>query len=277
MRLKTKLEASEMALQHYREENKAVSLGDNQNLVVAKLNDLNSKMSAATAERVQLETDVAALKSLSGDPSSALTLRSVANNPIVEALTQAIAQKKSEIAVIKNRYKAGHPRYIALQTELASLEQQFAKAIPDVRTQLESTYEVAKTNEQRYHDALADQEKKAFDLDRLGVKYKVLMRDVESDKSMYEAVISRMKEVDLTKGMESNNMRLHENAGLPGGAAWPEPSKIMSTAVGGGFLVGVALVWLLFFIDRSIKTVDQARKLGLPVMSAVRMKSAVQA
>lgn len=272
-RLKAKLEASEMALQRYRDDNKAVSLGDNQNLVVAQLNDLNGKLSAATAERVQLEADVAAFKSLGGNMEEAMSLRSMANHPTISGLTQAIAQKKSEFAVLKNRYRPGHPKYKALQAELAALEQQLAKAIPDVATQLDAAYAAAKGNEQRYREALAEQEQKALELDRLGVKFKMLTRDVESDKSMYESVLSRMKEVDLTKGMELNNMRLHENAGLPGAPAWPVPGKILVTSVGGGILAGIGLVWLLFFLDRSIKTVDQAEKqLGIPVMAAVAMK-----
>jgi capsular exopolysaccharide synthesis family protein len=272
-RLKNKLEASEMALQRYRDENKAVSLGDNQNLVVAQMNDVNAKFGTATAERVQLEADVAALKSYAARPEEAIGLRSVASHPTVAALTQAIAQKKSELAVIKNRYKTKHPKYIALQTELTSLEQQFAKAIPDVATQLESSFAAAKANEETYRQALAEHEQKALALDRLGVKFKVLTRDVESDKSLYETVLSRMKEVDLTKGMEMNSLRLHANASMPGGPAWPVPSKIFGSSIAGGLMAGVILVWLLFFMDRSIKTVDQAEKtLGLPVMSAVTMK-----
>jgi capsular exopolysaccharide synthesis family protein len=269
LRMKNKLEASEMALQKYRDDNKAVSLGDNQNLVVAQLNDLNSKLSAATAERVQLESDVTSLKSFASNPDAALNLRSVASHPAVTALNLALAQKKSEFAVLKNRYRPKHPKYIALQTELTDLEAQLAKAVPDVVAQLESTFAAAKANEEKYRVALADQEQKALELDRLGVKFKVLTRDVEADKSMYQSVLGRMKEVDLTKGMELNNLRIQERAetGAPASAG---PSKIMGTCIGGGFVAGVALIWLLFFLDRSIKTVDQVeRALDLRVMAAV--------
>lgn len=272
-RLKAKLEASEMALQGYRDENKAFSLGDNQNLVVAQLNDINGKLSAATADRVQLESDITALKSYGTKPETAVNLRSVASHPSVAGPSQALAQKKSELAVLKTRYKPKHPKYIALQTEITDLEAQLNKAIPDVVAQIESTYESAKVNEQKYRDALAAQELKALDLDRLGVKFKVLQRDVESDKSMYQSVLERMKEVDLTKGMELNNLRPQEYAETPGAPSWPMPAQVLVASGGAGLGIGLALVYLIFFLDRSIKTVTQVEsKLGLPVMAAVTMK-----
>jgi len=271
-RLKDELEKSENDLQQYRADNKAVSLEKDQNLVVAELNTLNAKLSAATSERAQMETDVSALKSLSGDPSEALQLRSVSNHPLISNLTQAIANKKSEIAVIQNRYKPKHPKYIALQTQLNSLQGQLLQALPQIATQLNSTLENAKTNEAKMRDALALQEKKALELDQLAVKYNVRKRDVDTNKTMYESVLSRLKEVDLTKGMENNNLKIQETAMVGGSPVWPIASKVYGAGVGGGLMLAFGLAFLMHFMDRSIKTVQQAEKaLNLPVMAAVCM------
>lgn len=269
-KLRDNLEKSEMQLQQYRDENNAISLEKDQNLVVSELNSLGSKLGEARSARAQMETDLAALESMAGgDPKLLLNLDSISSHPLISSLNQSIASKKSELAVLSNRYMEKHPKHIAVKTELAQLNSQLDKAIPDVVSQLKATLENARTNEAKIAEALSKQEKKALELDRLAVQYNTRKRDVETNKTMYQAVIERIGEVDLTKGIESNNLKIHESANR-GLVIWPSPNKIYSSAIGGALCVAFGIAFLLHFMDRTIKTVDQAEKaLGLPVMAAV--------
>jgi len=271
-RLKDELEKSENELQQYRTENKAVSLEKDQNLVVAELNNLNTKLSEAKSRRAQIETDFNALTALKGNANETLQLRSVSDHPLISSLTQAISAKKSEIAVLRNRYKPKHPKYVALQTQLNNLEEQLRGSLPDIATQLRSSLENARTNEVKIGEALAAQEKKALELDQLAVKYNVRKRDVDTNTTMYQTVLSRLKEVDLTKGMENNNLKVQETASLRDLPVWPSASRVYGASIGGGLMFALGLAYLLHFMDRSIKTVQQAeRTLGLPVMAAVSL------
>lgn len=268
-RLRKALEEAENELQDYREKHDALSLEKDQNLVVAKLNDINGKLNAATAQRVQLETDFSALDSSSNDMESLLALPSVSGHPVVSEITKAIASKKAELAVMKNRYTPVHPKYIALETEIANLGDQRKKALPEVATQLRAALEATRTNEAKYKEALIAQEQEVLALDRLAVQYNSKRRAVDAIRSVYDSVASRLKEVDLTKGLEDNPLRVHEPAS---GAyqIWPSAVKVYATSVGGALIGAMGVTLLFFFMDRSVKTVDQAEKLlGLPVMGAI--------
>ena len=61
-KLKTKLEDSEEKLQRYKEEQKAVSLEETQNITVEKLKELNSQVTGAKSQRIRLESDMEILR-----------------------------------------------------------------------------------------------------------------------------------------------------------------------------------------------------------------------
>ncbi|TDU71376.1 capsular exopolysaccharide synthesis family protein [Prosthecobacter fusiformis] len=273
-RLRKKVELSEQALQKYRVENNAVSLEENQNLVVSQLQDISSKLSQQTNDRVRLETDYAALLQMKSRPDEAVNLQIVANHPTLNGISTALAARRSEFAALQSRYKSKHPKYTAAQSDIANLEARFREALPQVSVSLEASLlaslESAKVNEKKLQEALAEQEKKSFELDALSIEYNVRKREMESDKAVYESVISRLKEVDLTKGMDQSKLKLHQLPSAPGYQIWPQPSRIISSGVGGGFALAAGVIFLLFFMDRTIKSVDQAEKiLRLPVLATI--------
>lgn len=155
-RLKKKLESSEQALQKYRDDNNAISLEDNQNLVVDQLKDMNSQFSTASSSRVQLETDFTAIDAMKeSSPESLLQLRSVSSLPAVQTVTQAIAAKESEFAILKQRYKHKHPKFISLNAEIENLKKQLISTLADSKKLLQATYEASKVNEEKFRTALS--------------------------------------------------------------------------------------------------------------------------
>lgn len=273
-RQRAKLQESELALQKYRVEQNAVSLEEDQNLIVEQLKNLNSKLSQQTAERVRLETEFAALMEMKSRPDQVINLQIVASHPTLGGLSKAISEKKSEFAALQSRYKSKHPRYIAIQSDIANLEASFQQALPQVAQSLESSLraslEAAKVNEEKFKQALEEQEKKSFELDRLAIEYNVRKREMESDKAVYESVVNRLKQVDITKGIEQSMLKIHQLPSLPGMLIWPKPSMILGAGFGGGLTLAVGIVFLLHMLDRTIKTVDQAEKIfKLPVLAAI--------
>src|SRR5260221_5139289 len=81
-RLREKLHKSEVAVQQYREDHNAVSLEDKQNIILAKLKELNLKVTEAKSERLRLDADVTTIKQgKAKTPEQLLNLPSVAAVP----------------------------------------------------------------------------------------------------------------------------------------------------------------------------------------------------
>jgi polysaccharide biosynthesis transport protein len=255
-RLKVKLQNAEQAVQKYREEHNAVSLEDKQNIIVEKLKGLNLKVTEAKGERLKLEADVATIKQ--GKAKTAeelLMLPSVAALPVVAGLRQELADKES-------KFKA--------ESQLRGLQQSLNRTLVNVGNMVIKSYEAAKNTETKLTAALQEQEQAALELNRIAIPYNALVREVETDRALYESVLTRMKVTKVAKGIWENNIHVIETPFVAAAPVKPSKLKILALALVGGFVLGCGLVFGRDMADTSIRNVDQVEKIsGLSVLTSV--------
>ena len=258
-RLRTKLEQSEQALQNYKEQNKAVSLEDTQNITVEKLKELNSRVTTAKAERLKLEADYAETKSGNHlQPEDLLNIPAIANTPAVADLKKSISEKEAHLATLKERYKSGHPKFIEAASELQNLRTALERAILKARDVLGSSYQAAMVTESKLDEALRQQQKAALELNRISIPYAVLARDTEADRALYNSVLTRLKETAVTGELVQNPVRIVARPLLPD---QPISSK-RKQALALGLLLGLSCgCGLALVSSRSLNTSRQAEEL----------------
>jgi len=154
-RLREKVRNSEMALQEYRASQNALDLEQNQNVLIAQLQDLNTKLSAARADRVRLETDLARAKEMEAQPAELLKLASVGEDQKVALLKNSLAKSEADMAVLAKRYGPKHPRMIAARAELDNLATQLDAAAIEAGRLIGVAYEAARQLEDKYQKSLA--------------------------------------------------------------------------------------------------------------------------
>jgi polysaccharide biosynthesis transport protein len=254
--LKVKLENAERAVANFREEHNAVSLEDKQNIIVDKLKDLNLKVTEAKGERLRLEGDVLAIKQgKAKTPDELLSLPSVAALPVVAALRQELADRQS-------RYKA--------EGQLKGLQDSLSRTLTNATNQVIKSYESAKSTEAKLTAALQEQEAAALELNKIAIPYNALVREVETDRALYESVLTRMKVSNVAKGIWQNNIRVVETPLVAARPAKPRKSLIMVLALISGFVIGCGLVVGSDMADHSVRSVEEAENFsGLSVLAAV--------
>ena len=270
-RLKAKLQESERALQSYRENNDAVSLEEKQNITVETLKDLNLKLTAARTERMKRESEFVQFKNSSASTAEELlAIPAIATAPDVLEVKSGISNKESEIAMLTQRYRSEHPKFIQAQSQLRELRASLERTIRKAGETLGAANESATVTERKIEAALREQEKLALELNKMAIPYNALVRDMESDRALYESVLTRLKETDVTKGIETNNVRIVDLARLPMAPIKPQKPLILTGSIVAGILLGIALCFALNAIDSSLKTVDDAERiLGISAIAAV--------
>jgi capsular exopolysaccharide synthesis family protein len=119
-------------------------------------------------------------------------------------------------------------------------------------------------------EALKEQEQAALELNKIAIPYNALVREVETDRALYESVLTRMKVTNVAKGIWENNIRVIETPSLAAGPAKPAKLKILLLGFLGGFVIGCGLVVGTDMADSSIRRVNQVEEiLGLPVLALV--------
>jgi polysaccharide biosynthesis transport protein len=270
-RLKARLQQSEQKLQKYREENQAVSLEDRQNIIVDKLKEINSQAGEAKEARLRLESDLEQIRRI--DPANTeelMRIESVAKLPQVAEIRFHIVRGEAELAVLAKRYLPEHPKYVQGLSQIANLRQSLVAAVAKAGDSVEKRYQAAVETEQKLDAALKEQEKLALDLNKISIPYNVLAREVASDRSMYDAVITRLRETTVTQSLDKTPFRIVEQPQVPDKPVKPNRTTILLIALLLSLAVGVGIVLALDSIDATFRSVDEVEKsLEIPVLAAV--------
>lgn len=271
-KLKVKLEKSEMELQAYKEQHNAVSLEQSQNITVEQLKDVNSAVTEAKNARLKLESDLEQFRTVkkNGNLDEMLRVQSVAALPEVSSVREELLKAETELASLKDRYLAKHPKSIAAKEKLESLRSKMAEVVGKADNLLSNRYQSALENEQKLNGSLKEQEAKALDLNKISIPYNVLAREVETDRALYESVVSRMKETTISSGVETAPYRVIEEPMIPSKPSKPHRLKIL-------LLVTIVIILGSAFgllvkdaLSNAVRSVDQAETLfSLPVLAAI--------
>jgi polysaccharide biosynthesis transport protein len=268
-RLKAKLHQSEQKLQQYRVENDAVSLEDWQNVIVDKLKEIYSQAAQAKESRLRLESDLEQIRRIDpSDTEELLRIESVAKLPQVAEIRLQIVEAESELAMLKQRYLHLHPKHVSAVNKISQLSQSLAELVAKAGDSVKKRDEAAVDTEQKLDVALKQQEK--IELNRISIPYNVLAREVASDRSMYDAVLTRLQETTVTQSLDKTPFRIVEQPQTSIEPVKPNRPKILIVAFFLSLAAGIGVALGLDSIDTTFRSVDEVEKsLGLPVIAAV--------
>ncbi len=271
---KDKLQKSEQKLQEFKEDNDAMSLDEKQDTVISKLRILSNQLGEAKASRMRIEADFAEIKANAASVEKLLAIGSVANRSTVIDLLRQMSEIEARIAQLALRYTEKHPRMIQERTLLADIKASLKEAVLSVPQLMNSDLERAIGTERSFENAVKDQEKLALELNKQAIPFNVLVRDVETDRAIYESILKRLKEADIAKGIEANSVRIFEPATVPSSPMNAKKAQIVALAVVGGLALGVLISIGLHLLDSSLRSVEQAERVtGLPVVGAIPNRS----
>ncbi|HMB82105.1 MAG TPA: polysaccharide biosynthesis tyrosine autokinase [Vicinamibacterales bacterium] len=264
-----RVEESERSLAEYREKENALSLDDKQNIVLARLNQLNDRATMAKSTRVQKESLYNQVKAIAtGVSPDAIPV--IGQNPNVTGAKGKLNELQREKVKLLERYADKHPQVISINASIEDAQRQvdleIARAVQSVR----SEYETALIEEQTFAKNLEGAKGEATDLNRKGIGYGVMEREAKSNRQVYEALLTREKELRVSANSRTNNVRVVDRAEIPRSPITPGGRRtwLMSVVIGLVLAVGVALG--LDYMNDTIKTPeDVTRRLKLPFLGLV--------
>jgi uncharacterized protein involved in exopolysaccharide biosynthesis/Mrp family chromosome partitioning ATPase len=282
-RLKANLQKSEAAVAEYKAKTPdALQLGGGANSntgqntgsrgggVEDKLQELNSKATAAKTERMRLEGELAQIEQAGDNLDELLAVPSIAIAPAVVERRRDVSQIEAALATLSQRYKEKHPRMMGARAALNEARSALKQTVLQQPAVLKNAIEQARATENSLRAAAGDQEQAALALNKAAIGYQELARQADTDRALYESVLRQIKETDLTKGTKTNAVSVVEHSPLPGRPVSPNPAKAIALGLLGGIAAGLGAIFGMSALDRSLKTVDQAETtLGLPVLAAI--------
>jgi polysaccharide biosynthesis transport protein len=265
-----KLEDSEQALQKYRETGDAVALEDRQNIVVQRLADLNAAYTQARIDRFEKKALYHQLIDLRNNHRDLDTFPAILSNPFIQQLKTQLADLQRQRTQMAERLGERHPDMIRLTLAIDSTETKLQDELGTVVHSVRNEYLSAETKERGLAAELETQKVGALSLNQKGIQYGVLRREAESNKQMYEALLRRAKETEMSGELRASNIRVVDEAELPRKPVRPRKAQALLLGLIGGLVSGLGLAFFVERLDNRVKSPDDIQQfLGLAFLGLV--------
>ncbi|MBS1817518.1 MAG: polysaccharide biosynthesis tyrosine autokinase [Acidobacteria bacterium] len=255
------VEASEAALQSFKEKNGTISIADSgSNIVVARLTDLNAALTKAKTDRINKESLYNQVKAAEGTGAiDSLTV--VLSNDFIQKLRTDLTDLQRQQAQLAERYGPRHAEMIKIHTAIESADAKLRLEIQKVVESVKSEYQAALSEERSLQSALDTQKSEALNLNRRGIEASVLQRELESNRQIYESLLQRTKETDISSERRSTNVRVIDEAEVPRAPASPNVPRDLLVSFLTSLILAVGLAFLFEQMDNRIRTPQEMKAL----------------
>ncbi|QOL26153.1 polysaccharide biosynthesis tyrosine autokinase [Thalassotalea sp. LPB0316] len=254
-----KLEASEHALQQFRESESIVDIHGVVGLVSAELTELTSAAIRAARREDDLKVTYDYIQKNKNNLQELIELPEVSHDDLYIGLKgqeEIVNRKHSELS---KRYGPKHPKMIAINAEIASLEKRIAEHTDNVVLALTKDYFAAKEKAVATNARLTAAKQDFLRLSRLENKFSQLEREVETNKELYSNYLVRLKEADAMGNYKTNfYVRFIDKAVVPKSPY--KPNKILALIV--AVVLSVIFISIIIIMrELLIDTLNSRRKL----------------
>jgi capsular exopolysaccharide synthesis family protein len=263
--LKSKLEDSEKQLVRYAEEQGIIRLDDNKSLSASDLQAINDKLAEVRSDRIKKELVWKQAQSTDG-----LGLKEILDSDAIKAnrklRTELAAEYQQKLAI----YKPAFPLMVQLRNQIKELDRQVQTEVAAIKNSLEASYLAAKEEEETLIQQLEGSKAEVVDQRNRSIQYNILQREVDTNRSLYDGLLQRYKEIGVAGGVGTNNISIVDRAIKPGAPRSPNLLLNMGLAFVVGVLLGVMAALGLDLLDDSFKSPeDIEREFSLAVMGII--------
>lgn len=269
---KARLEESERALVAYAANQQIISLrevdapnAETQSLAAMSLSALNAELGSAQADRVTAEA-----KWRQASSAALMTLPEVLQNPTIQRLTEERAKLQAEYQEKLRVFQPAFPEMVRLRARIDELDDQANTVASGVRSSIQGQYTVALNRERQLRGQVDQLKGEVLDLRDRSVQYNILLRELDTSRSLYDGLLQRYKEVGVSGGVTANNISVVDRA-IPADKP-SEPRLLVNLALAAllGVAFGALAALIIEALDETLGTPEDVEsKLGLPILAVI--------
>jgi polysaccharide biosynthesis transport protein len=267
--IKEQLEMSEAALNDYRRRKGIIpgliSLDGKETVVLDRLRDLSKDMTAAQVVRIGLEPQIELIRK-----HQYASLPALATDVTIQTLNAEINQLYGDTAALSTQFKSSYPPLVRLRARLHDTQFRLNNEIERWAERIEEQYDEALSKENKLQAEMERQRTETLTLNDAAAEYAILQRDVDTNRELYDAVLTRMKDIAFSSGSMSTNVAVINEADVPTTPSSPNKTRETTLALILGLAGGLGIAFLLDTFDSTLRDPNEAESyLSLPSLGTV--------
>jgi succinoglycan biosynthesis transport protein ExoP len=265
-RVRKDVDASEAALDRFRREHGIIASDDAQNnSVVERLQDLSRRLTNAQAQRIEFEAQHRLIQERDYE-----SLPAVLQNGLIQTLKADLNRLESRDAELSRIFLDGNPELQQVQAQVRQTRARLQKEIERTVGGVESQFLAAKSTQDALAEELQRQQETVLNLKETSGQYVRLDQAVQAGRQLHAALLQRMGETEVVRGVQLSNITVLDPAERPSMPSRPNAMLNVLFGVILGLVLGVGAAAVLENVDTSLKTpADVQRVLSLPTLGVI--------
>ncbi|MEQ1948143.1 MAG: polysaccharide biosynthesis tyrosine autokinase [Bryobacteraceae bacterium] len=222
---KQKLTVAEQELQRYSRESGLLFTGEHQSAAQEKLKQLQEEMSRAQGDRFLKEAQFDSASNAQAD-----AIPAVLDNAVLGDYQVKLTELRRQLAEVSSALTPTHYKVQRIREQIAEMQSAFEMKRSDIVKRLAIERDAARRREATLSTAYSAQARLVSDQAEKEIRYNVLKREADSQRSLYETLLEHAKATDVATARNSATVRVVDIARNPHKPV--RPRVAINTAIG---------------------------------------------
>jgi capsular exopolysaccharide synthesis family protein len=256
--VKEEIEVLRRAMQQYADAKGIISTADASNITIQSMNRINQDY--ASAQSTYFEKQAAYNTIVGANPETV-----VKTDPLVMQLAEEQSRLERDYAQKMSVFLPQHPEMVKLRQGIEKMKQSRMQAVMDAYGKAKETarneMNSAAAQVAAMRSSLESAKRETVSLNVNAEGYVDLKRLLDSKLTLLEQLEKRANETQVNRMLRgASNIHWVDHAILPGGRFNVTMKKNMQSAFPLGVILGLAAIFFLEYMDRSIKTPEELER-----------------
>lgn len=243
----------------------AESPTESNSVTTDSLSQLNAAANAAQARRVAAQSR---WESEQGKPL--MQSEAVLGNPTIQNLQSSRAQLSAQLQAMSSRYLDDYPPLIEIRRQIAAIDSEMAKVAQGLRQSVQTEYASAVSEESRLRSQVNQLRGASLSEQDSSVRYNTLAREADTNRSIYDGLLQRFRELNAASGISTSNLVIIDKAEVPTAPSSPSLVRNILIALILGIAAAMGLVFVRDMLDDAIRVPEDVEgKANLPLLGVI--------
>ncbi|TPJ08985.1 polysaccharide biosynthesis tyrosine autokinase [Mesorhizobium sp. B2-7-3] len=261
LQVKQKLQKSEEELVAYAKDAGITVTGD-KSLIGSNIEALNTALATAIQERLDAGRMVDQV-----DKGRGASLGPVLESEGLQKLSEKLADLTSQYQQKLGILKPGFPEMQQLQSQIKELQRLYKNGVLAITDSLRLKFQEAQNKEADLKAKLTELEKQQIVFNDKNIKYTILKREVDSNRSQYDGLIAKLNEVGVSSELKTQSAAVVDFATRPLSPYSPRLSINLAIALALFMALSASIIYIVELLNNTFTNPEQIEKeLGLAML-----------
>jgi capsular exopolysaccharide synthesis family protein len=234
-------------------------------VTASSLLQVNQSANQAKAERIaaQARWNAEMAQPLLSSPAALAS-------PVVQDMQKQRSEIQAALDTARGRYLNDHPSILRLTSQLHDMDVQLNRAATEARNAVRAQFVAAEATESSLRSQVKALEGATLQEQDRSVRYNTLAREADTNRSIYDGLLQRYRELNASAGITASNIAVIDDADPPMQPSSPNPFLNLTIALFLGTLTAAGVVFLKDQLDDRVRVPEEIEeKVGLHLLGVV--------